>query len=309
MIIKKIILHPWLWGYVVLLFYKRYVSLNLFSVDARGEDSMPFITISQRIGSGGEAIARLVADGLDLKLFDDDSLQQEALKRGIRHDGIENFDDKIPGLFDRLLSKKPKIYLNYLESIVYELAKEGEGVFIGHGSQILLRKFGCALHVQIHAGEALRIDNLMKQRQVSRDVAQNFVQKADHEQDGFFHYAFHKDWKDESLYDFVINTQKIDYELASRMIIDAYQYSITACSLDALDMIDELSLKREINAVLLKNSIQTKWLDIEVHAKGMVAITGYIYSQEEKDKLLTSIRSIHGVTNVTEEVVILSHMS
>ena len=270
---------------------------------------MPLITISQRIGSGGEAIARLVADGLDLELFDDNRLQQEAIKKGIRHEGMESFDDKVPDLFDRLLSKKPKIYLNYLESIVYELAKKGEGVFIGHGSQILLREFGCALHIQILAGETIRTENLMKERHLSRDIALKLIQKADHEQDGFSHYAFHMEWKDESLYDVVINTQKIDYELASRMIIDAYQYSITACSLDALDMIEELSFRRAINAVLLENSIQTKWLDIEVHGKGMVAITGYIYSKEEKDKMLTIIRSIPGVTDVKEEVAILSHMS
>ena len=250
---------------------------------------MPLITISQRIGSGGEAVARLVADGLDLELFDDNRLQQEALKMGIRREGIENFDEKVPDLFDRLLSKKPKIYMNYLESIVYDLAKDGQGVFIGHGSQILLREFGCALHIQIHAGETVRTENLMKQRNLSRDAALKLIQKADQEQDGFSHYAFHMDWKDESLYDMVINTQKIDYELASRMIIDAYQYSITACSLE--------------------NNIQTKWLDIEVQGKGIVEITGYIYSKEEKDKLLTIIRSIPDVTNVKEEVVTLSHLS
>ena len=270
---------------------------------------MPLITISQRVGSGGEAVARLVADGLDLELFDDNRLQQEALKMGIRREGIENFDEKVPDLFDRLLSKKPKIYMNYLESIVYDLAKDGQGVFIGHGSQILLREFGCALHIQIHAGETVRTENLMKQRNLSRDAALKLIQKADQEQDGFSHYAFHMDWKDESLYDMVINTQKIDYELASRMIIDAYQYSITACSLDALDMIEELSLRREINAVLLENNIQTKWLDIEVQGKGIVEITGYIYSKEEKGKMLTVLRSIPGVTNVKEEVVTLSHLS
>jgi cytidylate kinase len=279
-------------------------------VGAKGEDSMPLITISQRIGSGGEAVAELVADGLDLELLDDKRLQREARKMGIRPEATENIDDKAPDLFHRLLSKKPEIYLNYLEAIVYGLAREGQGVIIGHGSQILLGEFGCALHVQIHAGASVRTKNLMKQKHLSREVAQKIMLKTDQEQDGFFHYAFHVDWKDASLYDLVINTRKLGYEAAARMIMDAYRSDqITACSLDAVEFIKGLSLRRDINALLLENNIQAKWLDIEVLRKGVVTITGYIYSQEEKDKMLMIIRSIPGVTSVEEEIVTLSHLS
>jgi len=271
---------------------------------------MPLITISQRIGSGGKAIAELVANGLDLELFDDNRLQREARNMQIRPEAIKNVDEKAPDFFHRLLSKKPEIYLDYLESVVYALAREGQGVIIGHGSQILLREFGCALHVRIHAGESVRTNNLMKQKHLSREVARKLILKADHEQDGFFQYAFHMNWKDASLYDLVINTQKIGYELAARMIIDAYRSDqITPCSLDAVEIIKGLSLKKEINAMLLENNIQTKWLDIEVLRKGMVTITGYIYSKEEKDKMLMIIRSIPGVTSVEEKIVTLSHLS
>jgi cytidylate kinase len=277
--------------------------------DTKGEDSMPLITISQRIGCGGKAIAELVADGLDLELLDDNRLQQEAHKMSTRAEAMENLDEKAPDLFHRLLSKEPKMYLHYLESVVYRLAREGQGVIIGHGSQILLREFGCALHVQIHAGESVRINNLMKQEHLSREVAHKLMLKADHEQDGFFQYAFHMNWKDESLYDLVINTQKIGYESAAKMIIDAYRSDqIKACSLDAVEIIRGLSLRKEIDAVLLENNIQTRWLDIEVPREGVVTVTGYIYSQEEKDKMLMIIRSIPGVKSVKEGIGILSHL-
>ena len=94
---------------------------------------MPLITISRGIGCGGMIIARLVAEGLKLELFDDRRLQEEAIKMGLRP---ENIDENAPGFLDRILSKKPEIYLDYMESIIYEVAKRGEGVIIGHGSQI-----------------------------------------------------------------------------------------------------------------------------------------------------------------------------
>ena len=44
---------------------------------------MPFVSISQRLGSQGEAIARRVAFSLNLELFDDEKLQQIAIDMGI----------------------------------------------------------------------------------------------------------------------------------------------------------------------------------------------------------------------------------
>ena len=271
---------------------------------------MPLITISQGIGSGGKAVGELVADGLGLDLFDDDRLQREAHRMGIRPEAIGDFDEKAPDLFHRLLSNKPEIYLDYLESVVYALAGQGQGIIIGHGSQILLREFGCALHVRIHAGESARVDNLMKEKHLSREVAQQLILKTDHEQRGFFQYAFHMDWQDPSLYDLVINTEKMGYETAAKLVTDAYRSDrITACSLDAVGIIKGLSLRKKINAALLENNLQIKWLDIAVNEKGTVMIKGFINSQEEKDKALTIIKSIPGVTRVEEEIGTFSHLS
>lgn len=229
---------------------------------------------------------------------------------GIRSWAIENLDEKAPDLFQRLLSKKPEMYLRYLESVVYALARKGQGVIVGHGSQILLREFGCALHVRIHAAESIRINNLMKQKHLSREVAQKLLTKTDREQDGFFQYAFHVNWEDASLYDLVINTQKIGHEAAAKLIMDAYRSDqITACSLEAVEIIEGLALRKEINAVLLENNIQIKWLDIEVLKKGEVTIKGYINSRKEKDKVLSIVRSIPGVTHVEEEIGTFSHLT
>ena len=43
---------------------------------------MSLVTITRNIGCGGTTIARLVADGLKLELYDDHRLQEEAIKMG-----------------------------------------------------------------------------------------------------------------------------------------------------------------------------------------------------------------------------------
>ena len=71
---------------------------------------VPLITISRGIGCGGMIIARLVAEGLNLELFDDHKLEKELIEMGIRPKDIEDMDEKAPGLFDRILNKKPEVF-------------------------------------------------------------------------------------------------------------------------------------------------------------------------------------------------------
>ena len=138
---------------------------------------MPLITISRGIGCGGMIVARLVADGLNLELFDDRKLQDEAIKMGIHSEDIKEIDEKAPAFFDFLLNHNQQIYLDYMEAIVYELAKKGDGVIIGHGSQMLLRDFDCSLHVHIFADVSTRIKNMMEQKGLSHEAASKLIQK------------------------------------------------------------------------------------------------------------------------------------
>ncbi len=58
-------------------------------------------------------------------------------------------DEKAPGFLDKFMGSRPQVFLDILESVIYEVARKGEGVIIGHGSQMLLRNFDCAFHVRV----------------------------------------------------------------------------------------------------------------------------------------------------------------
>ena len=107
------------------------------------------------------------------------------------------------------MSDKPEMYLNLMESVIYEAARRGQGVIIGHGSQMLLHDFGCAMHVLVTAHEESRIHRLMHEMKLSREAAQKLIRQSDNQKKGFFRYAFHKDWDDPTLYDLYVNPDKI----------------------------------------------------------------------------------------------------
>ena len=270
---------------------------------------MSLVTITRSMGCGGSKIASMVADELKLELYDDQRLQQEAIKIGIRSEELKNLDEKAPGFFDYLRGHKPKAYLDLMEAVVYQVAERGKGIILGHGSQLLLRDFGCALHVRIYASESSRIRRLMTERGVSEETAKKLIHKSDHERRGFLRFAFHMDWNDLSLYDLVLNTEKMAEEGAANLIIAAaHSEKIQECSLTALEAMERLSLAKRIEAALLKHNINLVYYHIEVPEKGLAQIRGFTHSEEEKGILLNIVRQVSGVSSLDDEIAVIPRL-
>jgi cytidylate kinase len=272
---------------------------------------MSLITISESIGCGGKAIAALVAGELKLELYDDRRLEQEAIQLGIQPEVLKNLDEKAPGIFSRIFNDKPQVYLDLLQGVVYEVAKRGHGIILGHGSQVLLRDFGCALHVRIYGSESSRIEYLINQRGLSREATEKLIHKTDNEQRGFLQFAFHMNWNDPSLYDLVINRDKLSTDSAAKLIMEAAQsQEIKECSMTALESMERLSLSRRVDAAVLESNLgsdvfRRDMFHIEVPEKGVVRITGVTHMQGAEERLLRVVKGVTGVTDVRSEVVVM----
>jgi hypothetical protein len=73
------------------------------------------------MGCGALAVSKKVAEHLKLELYDDDRLQQEALGMGYSSEDLKAFDEKAPGLFDRLLRRRPEIYDELMAGVIYSV--------------------------------------------------------------------------------------------------------------------------------------------------------------------------------------------
>jgi len=266
---------------------------------------MSLITITSGIGCGEMRIARQVADGLELELYDDQRLQEKAVEMRLSLEDLKGFDEKAPGLFNRLLRRKPEVYLDVLDALIYEIAHQGEGILFGHGAQLLLRDFECALQVRIYSSESFRIKYLMGHRNMTYEAAEKMIHKTDNERSGFFQFAYHMDWDDSSLYDLIVNRDKLGEDSAAKLIIEVAQSeAIAACSLSALDSMERMSLVKKVQAAILKNNISPLEFHIEVPEKGVVYITGSINPLESVGNLLEVVRAVPGVAEVKSEIVV-----
>ena len=266
---------------------------------------MPLITITDSIGTNGKAIAQIVAERLGVGLFDDITLQAIVNETGISA-GLEyRFDQQAPGIWDRLLSREPQVYLDIMEAAVYDIARKGEGVIIGHGSQILLRDFACAFHVRLLSEIQTRVNNLVISHGMNLHTAENLVEKSDKSQKGFFRYAFQIDLDTPSLYDLVINMGKMKNETIAELILGAVQSEdIQSCDLDALSSMKRLSLERKVHAELLEKNIDTSTLNVAVSERGTADITGVAVSQEEKNRIPEIVKNVSGISQVNADLTV-----
>ncbi|MBL7179124.1 MAG: cytidylate kinase family protein [Pseudomonadota bacterium] len=268
---------------------------------------MALITISYSMGTDGLVIARRAADKLGLELYDDQKLQDMVLELGIRSEEVKGLGEKEPGFFDRLLNRKPDIYLSFMDSIVYSVAQKGHGVIVGHGSQTLLQDFGCAMHVLIHNKIETRIKNLVETHKIDHEAAQKMILKSDNTLKGFFRFAYQRDWNDPSLYDLVLNTEKMGSEPAAGIIIEAARSEeMKACSLTAIDAMKRLSLAKKIEAELMKNDLFVYNLNIDVLEDGVVNITGTALTTERKNRVLRVVKAVPGVSQVKMSLFVRS---
>jgi len=260
---------------------------------------MGLITISQSIGSMGMLIAHQVGEALSLNVYDDEKLKEEALQLGLHTQELNNLSEKAPGFFSRYFSKRPEIYQDILETVIFEVSRKNQGIVIGHGSQFLLRDFSCALHVLIHAPLEQRVLRIMEQQSLDQDTAAKLVEKSDNAQKGFFQYAFNLQWDDATLYDLVINPGKLGPEAAVKLIVEAASpENMNTCSLSALEAMGRFGMVKKIEAALLKNGHNISILKIDVDQEGTVHMDGYAPNAGVREDILQTVKGVDWVIAV-----------
>jgi hypothetical protein len=111
------------------------------------------------------------------------------------------------------------------------------------------------------------------------------------------------DWNDLSLYDLVINGDKLSPDSSAGVIIEAAnREGIKTFSLSALKAMGRLSLAKRVEAGFLKNRIDFHALEIEVPEEGVVWIRGSRNPFDSEATLVEVVKQVPGVSEVRCEV-------
>jgi len=189
---------------------------------------VPVITISRTIGSGGDDIARQVADRLGVELYGAEILDAIARGANVSKTLIQNLNEKMDAtdawvysaLFGKHVSRDE--YVRFLITVVRGLYHAG-GVIMGRGGHVILqgRK---ALRVRIVGSVEACAGRIAEQDGTSYIDAKRKVIESNKRRGKFIWNLFESRYNNPTNYDLVINTNQFrDLGDAVEIILFAVQ--------------------------------------------------------------------------------------
>lgn len=221
---------------------------------------MTIVTLSRQLGSGGDAIAREVAQVLGLRMVDQGVINQAALEAGVPRVAIEELGyegqrslverilhvvyampaipttlepaskDAVaaPGMLgsflspaNRPMSVSMREYVRVVGLVIRDLARGGDVVVVGQGGQVVLRDLPGVLHVQVVAPFARRLALLMERGQVDRREATVQLRASDRARADYLQRYHGVNWLDPMLYDLIVNTDHLPLPAAVAAVVGA----------------------------------------------------------------------------------------
>jgi len=173
---------------------------------------VPVITISTEPGSGGHVIAKIVAEQLNLALYDRDIIRKiadsahasEAVIASMEQERLSAVEDFISALMDDQYLYRG-IYLNHLVKVVSAIASHGKAIIVGRGGNFILPADRC-LRIRVIAPMEKRIANVVRKFGVTEEEARQRITHREKARNSFIRQAFNHDARNPQHYDLVLNT-------------------------------------------------------------------------------------------------------
>ena len=264
---------------------------------------MAIVTISRGTFSGGQTLAECIAEKTGYRCTSREVLLEASGQYGVAQEELSEALTKKPGFLERL-SVERRHYLAYIRAALCKEAQDDNLVYHGHAGHLLLEGVPNVLRVRIIANMELRVRDAMIRNNLSRGAAERYIKKVDGERVKWTRFLYGVDWYDPSLYDIVINLDKLSYDEACDMvclIAGMDQYKRTPESQKA---VDDLVLATHLRAVIAADgSIGDE--GIEVSARGsVVTIGGSVELMADADKIRVIVAKEPGVEEVKSEMTI-----
>jgi cytidylate kinase len=181
---------------------------------------MAVITISRQLGSLGCDIAHTVADQLGYRIVWRELINEAARQAGAPQVALAVIDElDIFGLTPS--AKEYRAYRNAVQQVMERLASEGDVVIVGRAGQAILRGRPDVLHVRICAPAHIRAERLAARQGITIEGAIAQVEASDKSRRNYLKRFYRANWDNLSLYDVIINTERLSSEAAASLIIQA----------------------------------------------------------------------------------------
>lgn len=203
----------------------------------------PAVTISHQTGSGAHEIAGRLAKLLSAAepkgsvawtVFDrqlvETVLEEHDLPKALARYMPEDRRSIIQDIIEELTGLRPLSWVmvpQIAETVLY-LADAGHVILVGRGANFITQRLPNVFHVRLLASLPRRIARVQQLNQLTPAEAARFVKQEDRARGRYLKSHFHESVDDDRLYHLVINTDRIPYPDAARLIADGARRSFSS---------------------------------------------------------------------------------
>ena len=260
---------------------------------------MAIVTISHEIGAGGPEIGQQLADRLGSRYVDHELISNAATRYGLLEEKLSHLDESKPSLFERF-DAETRRYITVIQTALYDFAEQDHVVLMGRGGQWLLRGIPHVLRVRVMAPFDVRVKRLTKKlagpmgEQTNPRTVTELVRRDDAEKAGRMRYLYEVSITDPSLYDLVINTEKLSVGAAVSLLAGVAGQRELATTPESAQLVADRSLASRVQVALATHP-ETRKYRITVEAKGGVVT---LEGTAAMDEAMDVARTVEGVRDV-----------
>jgi len=262
---------------------------------------MSIIAISRGTFSGGEAVAKGVADRLGYRCVSREVVLEAAWAYGIPAEELIDAMEKRPPLWQRLTGERSD-HITFVRAALCEHARGGKSVYHGYVGHLFLPGISHVIGVRVIADMEYRARAAMQQRNLTRKEAVSYIEKVDKERRQWTRFLFDVDWDDPSLYDVVLNLGRMSIATACDTVVHLTERDEFTPTAESMRAMQNLTLGSQAAAVLARDP-RTRGAVVQVVANdGVVTVTGTTQSPSVLEAIPAVVRQVAGVTDVKNEV-------
>jgi len=206
---------------------------------------MAVVTISRQSGSLGNDITRILCNSLGYKYFDKNLMLQLASEIGLEPDQVVDVSSDLyqaKSLIERLFGKiqlpfgdpsaaaylaqeeaRMALTVAHVRSLIEAAYEQDNIIIVGRGGQVVLANKPDVLHVRVVAPLETRIQRWQARDGLTYEEAYQKIHERDAAHVDFVRQFFEADITDATLYDLVINTEKLTTDASASLISKALE--------------------------------------------------------------------------------------
>ncbi len=267
---------------------------------------MPVIALTQGMGSLAQDIAEQLAAELGIATLQHEVAERVADKMHVSKSLINRLRAGKAGTIERLTADKASMAV-YTAEEVLEAASRGNVVLRGWGATCLLRTVPHVPCIRIMRPFAKRVQWLMSELDTDDvDLAEAEIRRSDQANAARMHEQFGVEWGDPSLFDMVLNTDRLSVDTCVQQIKALLSRAEFADTDASRALLQSMALHAHVRAALRAHDA-TREVDVSIEGSGsVIVLRGIVVNTAERDAAEKVAAGVSGVTGVDSQLRVMA---